>query len=124
LNAAFDLVLRTAKTNNVPQSEMPEFLLVLSDMQFDGAVDGKDESAMTMMERKYSEAGYAMPKVVFWNLNASYGNSPVKFDKSGAALVSGFSPSVVKAVLSGNMDDLTPEAAMLRTVMVDRYNLD
>jgi hypothetical protein len=121
LNAAFDLILKTAVQNKVPQAEMPETLVIFSDMQFDGAVDGKDESAIKMMERKYAEAGYALPRVVFWNLNAAYGNTPVKFDKSGTALVSGFSPAVAKGILSGNMDDFSPEAIMLKTVMVDRY---
>jgi hypothetical protein len=121
LNAAFDLILKTAVQNKVPQAEMPETLVIFSDMQFDGAVDGKDESAIKMMERKYVEAGYALPRVVFWNLNAAYGNTPVKFDKSGTALVSGFSPAVAKGILSGNMDDFSPEAIMLKTVMVDRY---
>jgi Domain of unknown function (DUF2828) len=120
LNAAFDLILKTAKENNVPQAEMPETLLILSDMQFDGAVDGKDESAIQMIERKYQAAGYELPRVVFWNLNAK-DNVPVKFDKSGTALVSGFSPAIAKSVLSGDTDNFTPEGIMLRTVMVDRY---
>ena len=123
LNSAFDLILKTAVSNKVPQAEMPETLIIFSDMQFDGAVDGKDESAIQMMERKYNEAGYALPKVVFWNLNAAYGNTPVKFDESGTALVSGFSPAVAGGILSGNMDDFSPEAIMLKTVMKDRYDL-
>ena len=123
LNAAFDLVLKTAKSNNVPQEEMPKTLVIFSDMQFDGAVDGKDESAIQMMARKYKEAGYELPRVVFWNLNAAYGNTPVKFDKSGTALVSGFSPALATSVLSGNLEDFTPEAIMLQTVMKARYDL-
>jgi hypothetical protein len=123
LNAAFDLILKTAVANKVPQAEMPETLVIFSDMQFDGAVDGKDESAIKMMARKFSEAGYTLPKVVFWNLNAAYGNTPVKFDKSGTALVSGFSPAVATSVLSGDLEDFTPEAIMLKTVMKDRYDL-
>jgi hypothetical protein len=123
LNAAFDLILSTAKKNGVPQAEMPETLVIFSDMQFDGAVDGRDESAIKMMERKYKDAGYTLPNVVFWNLNASYGNTPVKFDKSGTALVSGFSPAVAGGILGGNMDDFTPEAIMLKTVMKPRYDL-
>jgi len=76
-----------------------------------------------MIARKYQAAGYELPKVVFWNLNAAYGNTPVKFNKSGTALLSGFSPAVAKSVLSGSMDDLTPESAMLQAVMIDRYSL-
>lgn len=122
LNAAFDLILKTALTNNVPQAEMPETLVIFSDMQFDQGVD-HDDSAIEMIARKYKDAGYELPKVVFWNLNAVYGNSPVKFDKRGTALVSGFSPAVATGILSGNMDDFTPEAIMLKTVMKDRYDL-
>jgi len=122
LNAAFDLILKTALTNNVPQAEMPETLVIFSDMQFDQGVD-HDDSAIEMIARKYKDAGYELPKVVFWNLNAAYGNSPVKFDKRGTALVSGFSPAVATGILSGNMDDFSPEAIMLKTVMKDRYDL-
>ena len=122
LNAAFDKILSVALENKVPQEEMPATLVIFSDMQFDQCVK-HDDSAIEMIARKYEAAGYELPKVVFWNLNAAYGNAPVKFDKSGTALVSGFSPAVAKNILSGNMDDFTPEAIMLKTVMVDRYTV-
>jgi hypothetical protein len=77
---------------------------------------------MQMIERKFVEAGYTVPRVVFWNLNA-YDNVPVKFDKRGTALVSGFSPAVAKGVLSGDLEDFTPESIMLKTVMVERYDI-
>ena len=122
LHAAFKLILDVAVKNNVPQAEMPETLVIFSDMQFDQGVD-RDESAIEMIERKYKAAGYTVPQVVFWNLNAAYGNTPVKFDKRGTALVSGFSPAVAGGIMGGNMDDFTPEAIMLKTVMKDRYSI-
>ena len=123
LNAALDKILEVAKNGNVPNEEMPAMLLILSDMQFDGAVGGRDDSAMEMIARKYEAAGYTLPKVVFWNLNAAYGNSPVKFDKSGTALVSGFSPAIVKPLLANDLETFTPESVMLKTIMVDRYKV-
>jgi hypothetical protein len=122
LHKAFELILDVAVKNNVPQAEMPETLVIFSDMQFDQGVD-RDESAIEMIERKYKAAGYTVPQVVFWNLNAAYGNTPVKFDKRGTALVSGFSPAVAGGIMGGNMDDFTPEAIMLKTVMKDRYSI-
>lgn len=119
LHAALNKILKVASSNLVPQEEMPSMLLILSDMQFDQCIR-HDDSAMQMIERKYVEAGYEVPKIVFWNLNAS-GNVPVSFNKSGAALVSGFSPAIVKPLLSGNTDEFTPEAIMLKTIMQDRY---
>ena len=121
LHAAFDKILHTAKSGRVPQNEMPEIMLILSDMQFDECIEF-DDSAMQMIARKYQQAGYQMPKVVFWNLN-SYDNVPAKFNEQGVALISGFSPSIMKSVLSGDLEQFTPEAIMLKTVMNSRYSL-
>jgi hypothetical protein len=122
LNSAMQKILATAIQGNVPQAEMPAMLLILSDMQFNQCVE-YDDSANDMIARKYQEAGYEMPKVVFWNLNAAYGNTPVKFDKSGTALVSGFSPAIVKPLLSGDLDGFTPESVMMKTIMDERYKV-
>jgi len=121
LHAAMDKILSVAVKGNVPSSDMPAMLLILSDMQFNQCARF-DDSAMEMIERKYAEAGYTVPQIVFWNLNSS-GNAPVKADKTGAALVSGFSPSIMTALLSADMDQFTPEGIMLKTVMSDRYAL-
>ena len=121
LHAAMNKILSVAVKGKVPQSDMPKMLLILSDMQFNACVSF-DNSAMEMIERKFEAAGYTVPQIVFWNLN-SHDNVPVKADKSGAALVSGFSPSIVKALLSADMDQFTPEGIMVRTVMVPRYDL-
>ena len=120
LHKAMDKILKTAKDGNVPQAEMPEMLLIMSDMQFNACAKF-DDSAMQMIERKYEAAGYEMPKIVFWNLNAK-DNVPVKFDKSGVALVSGFSPSILKAVLAADMESFSPEAIMRKAVCIPRYD--
>jgi hypothetical protein len=120
LHAAMQKVLDVAVKGGVPQEEMPEILLVLSDMQFNQCVR-YDNSAMQMIERKFEAAGYKVPKIVFWNLNAK-DNVPVKFDKNGTALVSGFSPAIMKAVLAADLEQFTPETIMLKTIMSDRYN--
>jgi hypothetical protein len=121
LHAAMNKILDVAVKGNVPDSDMPKMLLILSDMQFNACVR-HDDSAMQMIERKFADAGYTVPQIVFWNLN-SHSNVPVAADKTGAALVSGFSPSIMKALLSADLDQFTPEGIMLKTVMVDRYKL-
>lgn len=120
LHAAFDKILSVAKKNSVPNSDMPKMLLILSDMQFNMCVE-RDHSAMEMIEAKYRAAGYEVPSVVFWNLNSS-DNTPVKSDKSGAALVSGFSPSIMTSLLSADPSAFTPRGIMMKTIMKDRYN--
>lgn len=118
---AMDKILSTAKAGNVPQEEMPEMLMIMSDMQFNACAKF-DDSAMQMMARKFEEAGYELPKIVFWNLNAK-DNVPVKYDTAGVALVSGFSPAIMVAVLGGDSEKFTPEAMMMKAIMVPRYDL-
>ena len=120
LHAAIKKILDVATKGNVPAEEMPKVLLILSDMQFDQCAR-YDDSAMQMIERKYAEAGYAVPQIVFWNLNAA-DNVPVKFNKQGVALVSGFSPTIMKSVLAADLEEFTPEAIMRKTIMSDRYD--
>jgi hypothetical protein len=123
LHAAFDEILRVAVKGNVSQADMPEMLLILSDMQFDSCTRF-DDSAQEMIRRKYENAGYSVPKIVFWNLSPhGRDNTPVRFDDKGVCHVSGFSPAIMKAVLSvKELEDFTPFNVMVKTLMSDRYD--
>ena len=120
LHKAFENILDLATTHKVPETDMPQMLLIMSDMQFDHCTT-YDDSAIEMIRRKYETAGYKMPQVVFWNLNAGE-NVPVKSNEHGVALVSGFSPAIIKPLLSCQLEKFSPEGIMLETIMNDRYN--
>jgi hypothetical protein len=120
LARAMRAVVDHAVENDVPQEDMPEFILVLSDMQFD-AFKG-DRTAMEDARRAFKKAGYRCPKVVWWNIQSRGTDVPVKFDEDGTALVSGFSPAIVKNVMSGS--GFSPVGMMMRTIMDPRYDVD
>ena len=48
---------------------------------------------------EWKEAGYEMPHLIFWNVNASSRNIPI-LGRGKISYVSGFSPSIFEAVLS------------------------
>lgn len=135
LEAALRLVLKTAVQGKVPQSEMPSALLIMSDMQFNSCVrtgvsargyytsggSKPTARAIEMIRSEYEAAGYTAPAVIFWNINAA-SNVPVSFDETGTALVSGFSPSIMKSVLATDLKNISPEGIMRKTVMTDRYD--
>ncbi len=121
LEAVFNLILHQAKMNDVPEDNMPTKILILSDMQFNQATRRDSLGAQSMIEAMYEEAGYTKPDIIYWNLNAKGGNFPVEFDKNGTALVSGFSPSILKSLLGGK--NMTPESIMMDTVNDDRYSV-
>lgn len=120
LQAVFEEVLRKARTSNVPEDEMPTMIMVLSDMQFDeGTGNSWNDTAQAMIEKKYREAGYNIPKVVYWNLRSVESDSPVQFNKQNVALVSGFSPSLLTNILSGGA--ITPYSMMMDVIGSERY---
>lgn len=119
----FRTILDLGVKHNVPESQMPTMMLIISDMEFDRCVsNGNDEMAIDAYRRLYLEAGYRLPKVVFWNVNGRQGNSPVTYKENGTALVSGFSPSILQSLLAADFSEFTPQAVMLRTIMKDKYS--
>ena len=116
---ALRLILETAVRGNVPADEMPEQLLVVSDMQFNASWG---LTGLEQIRRAYESAGYKVPQIVFWNVRAT-GNVPVRADTNGVALVSGYSPAIMRAVLSADADTFTPEGIMKKAVMLPRYAL-
>jgi len=126
---AYDLILQTAVTYNVDKSSMPTMLLVLSDMQFDDSQDDCWNSSVPKVhfddiKDKFNKSGYEMPKLVFWNLNSYSGNQST-MNEDGVCMVSGFSPSIMKAILS--CEDFNPINVMmeaLEPIELDFTNLE
>lgn len=117
LTAAFELILNKAKKADLPQSDMPDTILIISDMEFDPAWMGKTNYETIQM--MYENAGYVAPKIAFWNVKGREGNVPVNAKASNVALISGASPAIVKNVLAGK--DFTPQGIMLETLNSERY---
>lgn len=119
LEAVFNLVLNQAVKFNLPESEMPTTILIMSDMEFNSATRARN-SALDMIRENYESAGYKMPKLVFWNIQSrNGGNFPVQVGDNGTALVSGFSPAILKSLLTG--EDMSPIGIMNKTVHSARY---
>lgn len=103
IEATFDLILNTAIENNLSSDELPENIIVISDMEFDAARSWHTAPAETLMEgieRKWNRTGYKMPKLIFWNVNARNDRIPMK-DKNGITFVSGASPVIYEMIMSG-----------------------
>ncbi len=134
----FKLILDTAKSHSLKQDEMPKSVLVISDMEFDGAVDlgtsGRsnywaervygdqfDSKCKTLFEKiadEYRQAGYELPKLVFWNVCSRTGAVPMQENKNGVILVSGFSPTIASMVFSQKND---PYDVLIEKLNSKRY---
>lgn len=133
MQAAFELVLKTAVENNVPASDMPKALIVVSDMQFD-VYDGgygygntspfgrkNCKNIVEAMRRKFAQYGYELPNIVFWTVN-SFESNPTyqnKFNTDGVQNVSGQSAATFKRVIDAI--GYNAYEAMVKTLMSEAY---
>lgn len=116
LSRVFEIILNKAISSHLPENEMPKTVLVISDMEFDCC---GNLTNYEYIKQRYINAGYEVPNIVFWNVNGRVGNCPVKMNQNRVALVSGASPSIIKSVLSG---DINPLKIMDNTIEKERYS--
>ena len=114
VEAAFDLMLDVALKNHLSQSDIPENLIIISDMEFDACVTygsaktgswswmntPPDETLFETMAKRWANYGYKMPKLVFWNAAARNNNIPMR-DNGRVSYVSGMSPSIFQSIMTG-----------------------
>ena len=124
--AACERILGAAEAAKLPPDEVPD-LIVFSDMQFDqanGGHGGRWETAFERLQRRFAEVGqrvcgapYAAPRIIFWNLRANTVGFPVAKDTPNVQLLSGFSPALLKLVVSGT-DLVGDEEEVTETVVM------
>lgn len=124
IERTFDLILNTAIQNHMSQDDLPENIIIISDMQFDAATGNISSqynhySLMEKIREKWKSYRYKMPKLIFWNVNADtgHGNIPMR-DENGITFVSGASPVILEMVLTGK----TGFDLMIDKLMSERYS--
>lgn len=117
IQGVYELILRTALENNLSQEDLPQNIIIISDMEFNSA--GWRNTNHEAAVKKFQAAGYKLPNLIYWNVNGRTGNSPVSYDTNGTALISGASPAIIKQLLG--WEDMTPLGICLKTLNSDRY---
>jgi len=120
LQRVFDLILQTAIQHQLPQEQMPSSLYIISDMEFDACIAQGSVTNFEFAKKKYQDAGYHLPQVIFWNVDSRNTQQPVSAHDTGTALVSGCS-SRLFAMLAKKQ--LNPYNYMTDILSSERYAL-
>lgn len=116
----FKLVLDVAVKNQYVQEQLPKNIVILSDMEFDDATTTRDHKTLfETIQAEYLLHGYDLPRLVFWNVCSRTGTIPLKTNKNGVCLVSGFNPTIIDMVLSGELD---PYKCLVNKLNSSRYD--
>ena len=121
LQAVFDKLLQHSL--KYPLSDLPKAVIIISDMEFDEAAE--DQTNFLAIDAKYKAAGLERPTLIFWRVDVKLNQQPVTFDDNGTILINGYSPAIMKTILSLDMDELaniTPMNLFLKAVNTDKYS--
>ena len=143
---AMDLVLGNMKATRCKPGQEPDNLIVITDMNWDEACASDQKSRYTdqryrhvvktqpwqthiqMIREAFKRAGEDMwgvpfvpPRIVVWNVAATSSDFHATADTEGVVMLSGWSPSLFKNLLKGDIRSMTP-LEMLRIILDDeRY---
>lgn len=127
--AACDLILTRLVEHKVPAAEAPTDLIVLTDMGFDAACGGARvtktnpwETHIQMIQNSFARAGYVAPRIVLWNLRAAYKDFHAKAEETGVVMLSGWSPSLLKAISANGVMVKTPYEGLREILDNSRYD--
>lgn len=118
LQAVFELILNTAVKNQISADEMPERIIIISDMEFNLCVKDGKMTNFEYAKHIFAEAGCQLPEVVFWNVASRKQQVPVRKNEQGVKLVSGCNARLFEQVVS---DVLNPYELMLEIIGSERY---
>ena len=97
LEAAFQAILHAG----IYAGSVPSTLYVVSDMEFDAALNRADLSVFDGAKLSFQREGFQLPHVVFWNVNARNNQAPATIMDNNVTLVSGLSPTTFAMAVEG-----------------------
>lgn len=113
----FNLLLNVAVSNHCNQSEIPENIIIVSDMEFNRCTNIKETTFMAI-KKEWDSVGYKLPHLIFWNVSARQNNIPMLSKESLVSFVSGFSPVIFESLLRG----LSGEELIYEKLRSERYS--
>lgn len=113
----FRSILETAIEEELPQSELPETVYIISNTEFKESVLC-NRKLFGDMRSLYYIHGYKLPSVVYWNVSAENTKYPIIKNEQGVTLVSGSDPLVFGEMLSQN---IKPRSIMEIVLGNERY---
>lgn len=129
IQSVFDTILERAINENLKQEDLPKYIVVLTDMEFNPVKNNKfsydnfgyNETIFKYAKEKYEKNNYKLPKIIFWNLDKNTNHFPVTFEDEGSICISGYNQKLLESILQGNIEKFNIVNIMLSTLDNERY---
>ena len=110
----FELLLKSMKDSNSTQEDLPSHIIIISDMEFDQGVYSKGGTNFDGWKKAFAKEGYALPKIVFWNVAGRTNGFPVTKHDNDVIMVSGFSTNLLENMF--DIENFNPVEQMLKAL--------
>jgi hypothetical protein len=115
--SAFRAILNAATAAGAEAKDIPTTLYIISDMQFNNCTRGNDVTNFELAKKEYEQAGFSLPHVVFWNVEARRTEVPALAADGNVTLISGLSQSTFRYAV----ENKTPRESMEDILNSERY---
>jgi hypothetical protein len=95
----YNLLLNLANNKNLTANDMIKRVIIISDMEFDMAVEDAKEGTLASIKNKFEQLGLEMPQIIYWNVENRHGTFPVIKDTAGVFTISGYSQNILKSIV-------------------------
>lgn len=118
LDNVFKTILTNAKMYKLTQEQLPEGIIIVSDMQFDEAFDDPEDSVFQAIQKNFEESGYKMPSIIFWNVSTAEA-LPICIDDKNTTILSGWNQNTLQYLLE--CKKISPESILDSVLNSERY---
>ena len=121
IQSVFELILSRATEFQLPQSEMPKIVCIISDMEFNVADPSNRSTNFEAIKQKYAASGYELPIMCFWNVASRSQQFPTSADEKGTILLSGFSSSMLTMIMKNGFANVNSWEVIQCVIDTDTY---
>lgn len=124
IRSAFDEMYRIAKSKKCKNSDIPDAIIILSDMSFNDGVNLGNNQYKEFSKIAFNYNFTKVPKVIFWNLSVQDSKANVSSETKGVIEISGFSKNIMGSLneIITSPESFTPMKAMMKILLSDRYS--
>ncbi|ADG71514.1 DUF2828 family protein [Brachyspira murdochii] len=125
INSVFKALLNTAIKNHVPEEELPKYIIIISDMEFNQC-ELTNKTNFEYWKEIFNKNNYKLPRIIFWNVNSLSRIMPA-LKNDDVLFVSGRSQNVIKNIINIDKYDLANQDELSMILILDTlkdYNID
>lgn len=118
IDSVFKTLLDSAVNHNIKQEDLPKYVIIISDMEFNMCCNNNNEINFKHWQKSFESKGYKLPIIVFWNADNRNNIAPARHNE-GVVFLSGRSQNGFKILNTIENYGIIDSKSLSMQVMMD-----